>query len=461
VESFGQPLSQLVAIGAIEIGVRHLMQRPPPGATPNVSTQHLQSLTPLRGIASLWVVLYHYTVTFFPNLEAEGYTHILDKGYLAVDMFFMLSGFVMTHVYYRAFMQDVSGNYRNFLVARVARLYPLHLLVLVLFVATALTARVMDYAATGSFETIPLQGARSFGALIANIFMLQGLKASALSWNYPAWSISLEFMAYLAFPFVLPVVWRARAAAKLILALLLFAALAWLAYLTKGDFNQWDGPHALLRCLPEFMLGTLMYSSFRSGASAALLGRDAVVLAVLAGTILSLHLGAPDLLIVAAFAVLILAAVANTGTFARALNIKPLIWLGDISYSLYLIHGLVQYVTTELLDAYGMADRGALSVRLSLALMIVMVAMCLLLAAASYYGVETAGRRYVRALFGVRRPAPVAGASRIRSQSPMRAGGRAAAGDFGLHETGMRQAVALRPARAGLRATDRASLRAE
>jgi peptidoglycan/LPS O-acetylase OafA/YrhL len=404
------------------------MEQTPPGATSNASSRHLQSLTPLRGIASLWVVLYHYSVTYFPNLHAEGYSHILDKGYLAVDMFFLLSGFVMTHVYYRAFTENVSGHYRNFLVARVARLYPLHLLVLVLFVATALTARVMDYAATGSFETIPLQGARSFGALIANLFMLQGLKASALSWNYPAWSISIEFMAYLAFPFVLPVIWRARAAAKLVLALLLFAALAWLAYLTKGDFNQWDGPHALLRCLPEFMLGTLLYSAFQSGVSVALLGRDAVVLAVVAGTVLLLHLGAPDLSIVAAFAVLILAAVANSGTFARALNIKPLVWLGDISYSLYLIHGFVEYVTTELLHAHGIADadRAALSGRFSLALMTVMVAACLLLAAASYYGVETAGRRYVRALFGVRRPVSVG--ARIRSKSPGRAGGRMAEG---------------------------------
>jgi peptidoglycan/LPS O-acetylase OafA/YrhL len=437
------------------------MVQTPPGATPNASSRHLQSLTPLRGIAALWVVFYHYTGTYLPNLHVENYSHILDKGYLAVDLFFMLSGFVMTHVYHRAFTESVSGNYRNFLVARVARLYPLHLLVLVLFVATALAARVVAYATTGAVETIPLQGPRSFGALIANLFMLQGLKASTLSWNYPAWSISLEFLAYLAFPFVLPVMWRARAATKLGLALLLFAALAWLAYLTAGDFNQWDGPDALLRCLPEFMLGTLLYSAFRSGTSTALLGSDAVALALSLGTILLLHLGAPDLLIVAAFAVLILAAVANTGTFAQALNVKPLIWLGDISYSLYLIHSLVQYATTELLDAHGLLDRSALSGRGSLALLVVMVAVCLLLSAASYYGVETAGRRYVRAMFGVRRSAPAAGASRIRSKSPARAGGRMADGDLGLNQPGMRQAVALRPVQTGLRRAARPSLRAQ
>ena len=62
--------------------------------------------------------------------------------------------------------------------------------------------------ATGSFESIPLTGPRSLGAIIANIFMLQGLSAGQLSWNYPTWSISVEFMAYLAFPFALPAIAR-------------------------------------------------------------------------------------------------------------------------------------------------------------------------------------------------------------------------------------------------------------
>jgi peptidoglycan/LPS O-acetylase OafA/YrhL len=79
----------------------------------------LPSLTPLRGLAAIWVVIYHYSVQCFPNLDAAHYTHFIGKGYLAVDMFFMLSGFVMTHVYYRAFSdsESVKLNYRSFLVA--------------------------------------------------------------------------------------------------------------------------------------------------------------------------------------------------------------------------------------------------------------------------------------------------------------------------------------------------------
>ncbi|WP_042694571.1 acyltransferase [Azospirillum sp. B506] len=72
--------------------------------------RHLHSLTPLRGIAALWVVLYHYSFQYFPNLHPDSYTHLVQKGYLAVDLFFMLSGFVLTHVYHGIFTDSVGDN---------------------------------------------------------------------------------------------------------------------------------------------------------------------------------------------------------------------------------------------------------------------------------------------------------------------------------------------------------------
>lgn len=50
--------------------------------------RHLHSLTPLRGVAALWVVFYHYGAIYFPYLQPERHTHVLQKGYLAVDLFF-------------------------------------------------------------------------------------------------------------------------------------------------------------------------------------------------------------------------------------------------------------------------------------------------------------------------------------------------------------------------------------
>src|SRR5215469_10118161 len=160
--------------------------------------------------------------------------------------------------------------------------------------------------------------------------MLQGLTAGELSWNYPEWTISVEFIAYLALPCVLPAVVRAPSAVRLVLGALLFAALAWLAVHTKGDFDQWDGPITLVRCMPEFLLGTLLYFAFRDYGQTTWLRGDLPLLAVLAATLGSLHLGAPDLLIVSLFAALVLVAVSNNGAIAKLLNIGPLIWLGEI-----------------------------------------------------------------------------------------------------------------------------------
>ncbi len=189
-----------------------ITDRPDEGSRPKqdkvAPAGQLPSLTSLRGLAALWVVLYHFSVQCFPNLDATPYTHIIHKGYLAVDLFFMLSGFVMTHVYHRAFSESVTRHYRGFFVARIARIYPLHVLILLLFVATAVASQWTTGTATiGSIRDIPLQGSESVSALVANLFMLQGLDAGKLSWNYPAWSISVEFMAYLLFPFALPAIW--------------------------------------------------------------------------------------------------------------------------------------------------------------------------------------------------------------------------------------------------------------
>lgn len=364
---------------------------------PRQRQQHLQSLTPLRGLAAVWVVIYHYTFQYFPSLHPERYTGVVVNGYLAVDLFFILSGFVMAHVYHSAFLQDLAGNYVDFLKARVARLYPVHLVVLALFVATALAARASEYAATGTFEMIPLEGARSFSALLANLFMLQGLQASDLSWNYPAWSISVEFIAYLVFPLALPTIWRAGLISKAAMIAAIVAAIGWLAWLTKDDFNQWDGPLALVRCLPEFLLGSLLYTAYRRGIGAPVLSHDAAAIGLVGLTAVLLHYRAPDPAIVLLFTVLILSLVGNRGYVATALNVKPLVWLGDISYSVYLLHGLVQYITTRvLLQGFGVADRADLTASTSFLLTAGMTALTVGLATVAYRYVEVPGRRFVR-----------------------------------------------------------------
>lgn len=374
---------------------------PASSAPASHASSHLPALTSLRGLAALWVVLYHYSVQCFPNLDATPHTHLIHKGYLAVDMFFMLSGFVMTHVYHRAFAESVTRHYRSFIVARIARIYPLHVLILLLFVATALGSHVA--AGASHVRDIPLHGPHSVTAFVANLFMLQGLDAEQLSWNYPAWSISVEFMAYLLFPFALPAIWRAPARVKVAIALCLLAALVVLAIWTQDDFDQWDGPITLLRGLPEFILGTLLYCAFHAAPDNAWLNRDATVFSVLVAIVLCLHFGAPDLLTICLFAALILLAVLNAGVFSSIAAAAPLIWLGDISYSLYLLHGFFQFVANKLLPRFGIEDHASLSIDQSFALMALMIAACILAAHFTYFAVEIDCRRYLRGLLDIKK----------------------------------------------------------
>lgn len=361
-----------------------------------IQSLQLPALTALRGVAAMWVVLYHYSAQCFPNLDPAQYTHLFHKGYLAVDLFFMLSGFVMTHVYHRAFSDTVTPqHYWKFIFARIARVYPLHILVLLLFVVTAVGFHLAA-GASPNLDAIPLRGSELVTAFVANVFMLQGLDAGQLSWNYPAWSISVEFVAYLLFPFALAAIWRLSGRAKVGVALSVLAALVILASLSKGNFDQWDGPITLARCLPEFILGTLLYWAFRAAPADPWFARDSAALLVVVAIVVCLHADGPDLLIISLFAAFIPIAVLNTGAFAKLARAPALIWLGDISYSLYLLHGFLQFSAGKLLTQFGVQNHADLSVGTSFVFMGLMVSACLLAAHFTYFGVEIGCRKYLR-----------------------------------------------------------------
>jgi peptidoglycan/LPS O-acetylase OafA/YrhL len=379
------------------------------------AAEQLASLTPLRGIAALWVVLFHFC-WYFPAVHPERYTGAVYKGYLAVDLFFVLSGFVITHVYQESFARRVTGwRYRNFLIARVARLYPLHITVLLLFVATAVAERAATYALRGSFEPIPLVGERSLTGFFANLVMLQGLWARELNWNDPAWSISVEFLAYLLFPLLFPVLWRTGPVGKTAIGGVLAAVLGWLAYRTGDYFNQWNGAYAILRCLPEFIAGSLLYGAYQSGLLASVLATDSALFVVILLLGALLHVAAPDLGIIALFPLLILTAVLNKGQFARRLNSPPLVWLGNISYSLYLLHWFVLFVTTEFARLLPGRDLASLSLAGSLISMGILIVVSLALATLSYRFIEVTGRRWLRERLDVKRSGGVGGRAGLPS----------------------------------------------
>jgi peptidoglycan/LPS O-acetylase OafA/YrhL len=359
----------------------------------------LPSLTPLRGLAALWVVFYHYCVLYFAAIHPERYSQFLPKGYLAVDVFFLLSGFVLTHVY-DAGSSKVRGGVRRFLIARIARLYPLHLIILIIFVLGSIFFGLLGPRTGNTATAVPVDGPRSLIAFVANLFMLQGLKASVLSWNYPEWSISIECFAYLLLPAGLFLVSRRSwGVLFFFIGCLVFALVALNAWCV-GYFNQWDGFTAFWRCLPEFFLGMSIYLlASKIDSISELLSSSALLYIVVILLAVTVHFALSDIAAVLLFSALLPLVVRNRGPLVRLLNSPLLIGLGEISYSLYLIHGLVQHTTRQLLALGGVTDTESLSDSASITLMSGMVAVAVVSAILSYRYVELPAKRAVRCTF--------------------------------------------------------------
>lgn len=150
------------------------------------------SLTGLRFVLAAWITVYHIVAMYGPQDLANN--PLIMAGHARVDMFFVLSGFVLAHVYAVRPQARSSGfDYKRFLVARAARLYPLHLLGLAIVAAGALAAIVIGQAENVAKFTLT--------GFLANLFMLQSVGIpGAGAWNFPSWTLSAEAFGYLLFP---------------------------------------------------------------------------------------------------------------------------------------------------------------------------------------------------------------------------------------------------------------------
>jgi peptidoglycan/LPS O-acetylase OafA/YrhL len=291
-------------------------------------TEELLPLTALRGIAAWWVVLFHLRLFLAPYLPA-GAIAVLARGNLAVDLFFLLSGFVIYLTYAHRVTPD-AASVGDFLFRRFARIYPLHLLILLGFAVYAGAAIL--------FGSATLEG-QDPGYFLASLFLVQNWGfTDQLSWNVPAWSISTEIVAYALFPALLFLFAPARRRTwALVAALLALAPTVQLFFLAFGFHYPDAVPQTgLVRCLVQFAMGMLLCELW--GRWRGTRGLAAAMLAIsgLAGGAFLL-VGAPVLPL--AWAALILGlALTERGTLLSA---GPLVWLGQVSYATYLGHYLI------------------------------------------------------------------------------------------------------------------------
>ena len=298
--------------------------------------KYLSNLTPLRGIAALWVVVFHFS-EIVAKFVSTKYSLLLTKGYLMVDLFFILSGFIMIHVYRKKFQTELSiKNFREFIVARFARVYPLHFFTLMFM--------VLLIASSGGWNIVEDPKAISSNLLLIHSFGIHKI----FTWNVPSWSISAEWWAYMIFPLIVLFIYRKKGMAIAILGL--FVVLAYLAIMfwipRVNIFDPAAPPrrnldvtfdYGFLRGLAGFILGLLLYRLYEEGLLRKFFQTDMATAASILLAIVSMHFGWNDGFTIIFFVAIIFSFALNNAKLHTLCNMRLPQYLGKISYSIYLI----------------------------------------------------------------------------------------------------------------------------
>ncbi|MGN6585702.1 MAG: acyltransferase family protein [Rhizobiaceae bacterium] len=311
-----------------------------------------------RGICALLVALFH-----FPVQNGFSDSAFLRSSYLFVDFFFVLSGFVIANGYGKRLGDGKSVS--RFIFVRFGRLYPLHIFVLAAFVGFELLLLALPQFRNGG--EAPFTGGDNLASLLENVFLVHGLGfAHGLSWNGPSWSISTEFFAYVTFALVM-LAFGARAWLVL-LAPVIVGPIALLKFSPHYMDATWD--YGFVRCLYGFSLGVLLcWSQGKAIAGERLrfaavehdpAGRAAwtiTEIATLVAIFAFVSVGGGSAMGIAApfvFAFAINVFAHERGLISDLLKQKPFLWLGALSYSIYLNHIFVQ---SRMINAGGLFDR--------------------------------------------------------------------------------------------------------
>ena len=313
----------------------------------------IKPLTSFRFFAALAVFLSH--LTFLSNFnETEWiFEKIFYEGYLGVTFFFILSGFILTYNYHEKFDEINKEKIKGFLKARIARIYPVYLLTFVIAIPLSIGVILKEpliYLVVG----------------IINLLMLQSfipVPSVYFSFNGPSWSISVEMFFYVLFPFLIYLVMQKVKISKKIW-LLLFVCFVYICGLILAYYmRDSELAHWLFYILPifrilDFIIGIIISLWFirvkQKGliiASVRLMTYMEFTAILLLILVFYFHENVHQtlrfwgyyqpimILIIGVFAF-------QKGYISKLLSNERLIYLGEISFSFYMIHQLViRYAT--------------------------------------------------------------------------------------------------------------------
>lgn len=288
--------------------------------------EYIRSLTGIRFFAALWVVLFHFKSILNHLVPiSEYFNPVLEKGQYSVPLFFILSGFILSHKYFGKYK---FRNHLNFVRARFSRLWPVHFIVIACFVFYYFIGHLLQVKV--SVDKHP------YDVLLQETAMIRCWFTRETAWNYPAWSIQSEWFAYI---FLFPVCFflfnfvRGKLVMLSICTILLFA---------QGILPVEGYPSRIVDIALLFMGGSALYR-LKSMVDMSEFAPVCVVIAMI-GAAAGMAIKSPvsGSVMMLSFGLMIISLSYDKGMIARLLGCRLAVYGGTISYSLYMTHALVQ-----------------------------------------------------------------------------------------------------------------------
>ena len=352
--------------------------------------ERFKVLDGVRGIAALIVAfVWHY-----PNFASE--TYPFDKllywpyryGWIMVDLFFIMSGFVFLNMYSRKITERALSK-TDFFILRFSRLYPLHWLMLIVVILVKIARKCM----TGSGFFVYYNNNMFF--FLQNILSIQnGWLQTDFSFNGPSWSISVEIMMYIIFFMVFHFLGTGKRSFACCLLLIYLGLMMHVSGWDRPFFNDQMG-----RGLAGFFIGcvigeVLNFCKTRVNLEKILL--RLCVAGVLALMVFPIVFGSvvlkgrAALYIYTFFPAFIIISL-KIKAVSRILSIRPLLYLGEISYSVYLIHYPMQLIVKTLDEGFNIGINYSSKVFFCIFTVIVIIVSHI-----THYGFEKPVQKYIR-----------------------------------------------------------------
>ncbi|MFL0179060.1 acyltransferase family protein [Mycobacterium sp. SMC-15] len=372
----------------------------------------IKALTGLRIIAAVWVVLFHFRPLLrlaSPELS-DALAPVLDRGAQGVDLFFILSGFVLTWNYLERMGETFSARATvHFLWLRLARVWPIYLVTMHLALLWVIFTLHVGHVPTEDLSRIT---AISYVRQVLLVQLWFEPFFDGSSWDGPAWSISAEWLAYLLFGVLVLAVYRMMrvTSARGLAALAIIASLPpLLLLLATGQFySPWSW---LPRIVMQFTAGALACAAvrkinptdrFRRAAgycSALLIVAMVGVLYYFDGHPISGLYDSGGLVDVL-FVPLVMALAIGIGSLPALLSTRVMVYGGQISFCLYMVHELVHTSWNWAAQQFEIVlDEGATAAKWMVCGLLVAAT---LLSMLLFHAVEEPGRHWMRKMIGAR-----------------------------------------------------------